>query len=478
MKTLLIDNYDSFTFNLYQLLAQVNGVAPTVVHNDAPLAPGFTAEHDNVVVSPGPGRPERRRDVGVSLAAIREATVPVLGVCLGHQGIGHVHGARVVHAPEAMHGRVSAVHHDGRGLFAGLPSPLAAVRYHSLCVVDLPDELEMLARSDDGVVMALRHRELPLWGVQFHPESIGTQCGRALLANFRRLTERHHRAALPARSRPPPPPAPPSSVEPFTLHTREVTTAADPEAIFLELYGDSPTAFWLDSAAVIPGLSRYSYLGDAAGPHAEQVTYDVAARRVTVTAGGVPTVHHEPILDHLDRRLRARRLHHAGAPFPFTLGYVGYLGYEVKADCGGDRAHDAPTPDASFVFADRMVVVDHAEQRVWLAALSRPSTADQAQAWLAATAARLAALPPLAPGLPETDGSEDAPPLTFRHDDDAYQGLVEACQRLIRDGESYEVCLTNTVSAGVVVDPVAAYRVARRVNPAPYGALLRWPGLA
>nr|MBA3621082.1 aminodeoxychorismate/anthranilate synthase component II [Euzebyales bacterium] len=146
MKSLLIDNYDSFTFNLYQLIAEVNGVAPEVVRNDevgwADLA---GADFDNIVVSPGPGRPQRDTDVGLSMAAIRHSRVPLLGVCLGHQGIGHAFGAVVKHAPDAVHGRVDKIHHDGCELFAGIPSPFAAVRYHSLAVVDLPPCLQRSA---------------------------------------------------------------------------------------------------------------------------------------------------------------------------------------------------------------------------------------------------------------------------------------------------------------------------------------------
>ena len=184
MRTLLIDNYDSFTYNLYALLTQVNRREPVVVANDVPWTSVDLTAFDNVVVSPGPGRPDYPRDFGISARALTDSGLPVLGVCLGHQGLCHVFGSPVVRAPEPRHGRLSAVHHDGRGLFAGLPSPFRAVRYHSLAVVDVPDELEEQAWSDDGVLMAVRHRVLPMWGVQFHPESIASEHGHALLKNF------------------------------------------------------------------------------------------------------------------------------------------------------------------------------------------------------------------------------------------------------------------------------------------------------
>ena len=183
---LVIDNYDSFVYNLVQYLGEL-GVEPIVHRHDAlTLDDAVALEPDGVLVSPGPGRPE---DAGLSNEIIRRFTGlrPVLGVCLGHQCLGQVYGADVVRAPQMMHGKTSLVHHDGRGVFAGLPNPFEATRYHSLVVEPstVPDELEVSARTDDGVIMGLRHREHPLTeGVQFHPESILTAGGHDLVANF------------------------------------------------------------------------------------------------------------------------------------------------------------------------------------------------------------------------------------------------------------------------------------------------------
>jgi anthranilate synthase/aminodeoxychorismate synthase-like glutamine amidotransferase len=196
---LVIDNYDSFTFNLVQAL-QASGALVEVVRNDridrdglaARLAGDAAEPLRGVVISPGPGDP---RDAGISVAAIElaaEREVPVLGVCLGHQCLAAAYGGRIVRAPTLVHGEASQVNHDGEGLLAGLPSPFPAARYHSLCVdeASLPAEIEITARTDDGVVMAMRHRSLPLEGVQFHPESVLTPEGPRLLANFlRRIGE-------------------------------------------------------------------------------------------------------------------------------------------------------------------------------------------------------------------------------------------------------------------------------------------------
>jgi anthranilate synthase/aminodeoxychorismate synthase-like glutamine amidotransferase len=182
---LVIDNYDSFVYNLVQYLGEL-GATPLVHRHDAVSIEDIVAlEPDAVLVSPGPGRPE---DAGVSNAVIERlaGVTPILGVCLGHQCIGEVFGGRVVRAPAVMHGKTSLIHHRGDGVLAGLPDPFEATRYHSL-VVDpgsVPDVLEVTATADDGTVMALRHRQLPVEGVQFHPESILTEGGHRLLRNF------------------------------------------------------------------------------------------------------------------------------------------------------------------------------------------------------------------------------------------------------------------------------------------------------
>ncbi|MBI2766136.1 MAG: aminodeoxychorismate/anthranilate synthase component II [Chloroflexi bacterium] len=185
MATLLIDNYDSFTYNLYQYLEELG--ADVVVHrNDqVTLAECIAMDPERVVISPGPGGPA---DAGVSREVIRyfAGKVPVLGVCLGHQCIYDVYGGTVAGAGEILHGKTSAIEHDGRGVFEGIPNDFTAVRYHSLAGTPetQPGELDVTARSDSGVIMGVRHRELKVEGVQFHPESIATEHGKELLKNF------------------------------------------------------------------------------------------------------------------------------------------------------------------------------------------------------------------------------------------------------------------------------------------------------
>jgi len=183
LRILVIDNYDSFVFNLVQYLAQL-GAEPVVLRNDA-LEPSEAAGFDGVLLSPGPGTPE---EAGVCVDLVRYAAgrVPVLGVCLGHQAIGVAYGAKVGRAPELLHGKTSQVHHSGVGVLAGLPDPFTATRYHSLAVErsTVPDEIEVTGSTESGVVMAMRHREVDVEGVQFHPESVLTEGGHRMLANW------------------------------------------------------------------------------------------------------------------------------------------------------------------------------------------------------------------------------------------------------------------------------------------------------
>ncbi len=202
---LVIDNYDSFTYNLVQYLGEL-GAEPTVRRTDAITVDGAReGNFAGIVISPGPGTPQ---DAGISLEIIRRlsGTVPILGVCLGHQAIGEAFGGRVIRAPKPIHGKASEVTHDGQGVFEGLPQPLSVGRYHSLLVErePLPAELEITAQTREGLIMGLRHKYLAVEGVQFHPESVLTACGKQMLANFVRQCGRVRSTAAAAHGSAPP----------------------------------------------------------------------------------------------------------------------------------------------------------------------------------------------------------------------------------------------------------------------------------
>ncbi|MFC4854083.1 aminodeoxychorismate synthase component I [Actinophytocola glycyrrhizae] len=489
MRTLIIDNYDSFTYNLCHQVGAVTGVAPTVVRNDEHVdLGGFT----HVIVSPGPGRPERAADFGICGDVIATTHLPLLGVCLGHQGICHVHGGAVGPAPRVRHGETSAVHHDGTGLFAGLPTPFTAVRYHSLAVTRLPDVLEPVATSDDGVLMAVRHRERPQWGVQFHPESIRTEHGHRLIANF--LAQQGKRPSVTVRTRRP------GSV----IRHRRVHTAASAETVFDTLYSGADHAFWLDSADSADGGAsggRFSVLGDASGPLARVATADVTTGTVTIRRADQPDeVTHSGFLDWLAADLARRPVTPPDVPFDFALGWVGYLGYELKAECGAESAHRSPHPDAAMIFADRAVVFDHRQGEVHLLTLNDDSWLDDTEKILAALPQDSSETPTQSRGRPAVPvyrqgvteagvhgsavdnspccGQLELSPLRARHDRAHYLDLIAACQREIVAGETYEVCLTNQLTADGKLDPWPAYRRLRRANPEPFSALLRFGELS
>ncbi len=197
-RVLVLDNYDSFVFNLVQYLGEL-GAEPVVFRNDAlTVAEALALEPDGVLISPGPGRPEDAGIICDAIAAFAARGTPVLGVCLGHQAIGQVYGATIVGATELMHGKTSPIDHTGEGVFAGLPSPLTATRYHSLTIdpATLPPELTVTATSVDGTIMGVRHTTHDVEGVQFHPESVLTACGHDLLRNY--LTRCSERPGLAA----------------------------------------------------------------------------------------------------------------------------------------------------------------------------------------------------------------------------------------------------------------------------------------
>jgi para-aminobenzoate synthetase len=472
MRTLLIDNYDSFTYNLFQLLAEVNGTEPLVVRNDEASWPELERlEFDNVVISPGPGRPEEPGDFGVCAEAIRSSERPLLGVCLGMQGLGWVEGGEVERASEPMHGRVVAIEHDGTGIFAGISSPFQAVRYHSLALArPLPEALRETATCE-GVPMALEHRTRPQWAVQFHPESVATQYGHRLLANFRDLTPqtpKRRNVDFVRNSR-----MKSTRAVETTLGVRALDALPDAECAFDALFRESRHAFWLDSSR--PGArARFSFMGDASGPLAEVVAHDQNSK--------------SSIFENLKFRVSQLKPDDLpDLPFEFDCGFVGYLGYELKAECGYDSPHLSEFPDAALIFSDRLVAFDHEQKQTYLLCLHKPGEEEGAETWLEATAEKLRALPVGGTGDPRRTlpavvrrGSPVPPPsaLNLSRSREQYLEDVAASIDHLLAGDSYEICLTNQVSTEIDVDPLDLYRALRRANPAPFASYIRFGDLA
>ncbi|KAA6213160.1 aminodeoxychorismate synthase component I [Streptomyces albofaciens JCM 4342] len=496
MRTLLVDNHDSYSHNLFQLIARTIGTEPMVVRNDdAALRRLDPDDFDALVISPGPGHPGRARDFGLAADLLSGSGLPTLGVCLGHQGIALATGARVERAPAPRHGHLSVIRHRGEDLFAHIPQHFTGVRYHSLAVPEpLPPALEATAWAEDGVLMGLRHRSLPQWSVQFHPESVATEYGAELIANFARLARAHRPPRGPAARRgrrapaarrgrrtPPATAAVGATSDGYRLHVRTLSLEPDTDALFRALFARSRHAFWLDSSRVEPGLSRFSFLGDAGGPLAETVRYRAGSGEVEVTAadGGVTTVP-GTVFDHLRAQLARRRIAAPTLPFDFTCGYVGWFGYELRADCGSPLARAGTGDDAAWIFADRLVAVDHERGETHLLCLARDDGEDgeRAAAWLRETGTRLTTLPSRAvrrEAHADARAVDGGPAESWlARSREQYLADIRQCHEELHAGESYEICLTNTVHVPVEADALAAHSLLRRLNPAPYAAFLRF----
>ncbi len=485
MRTLLVDNHDSYTYNVFHLLAAASGAEPVVVNNDAVSWRVLSrSDFDAIVLSPGPGRPERWHDFGVCRDILRYSEIPVLGICLGHQGIGNLLEGGVSSAPMAMHGRLSRVRHSDSGLFEGIPQEFSVVRYHSLAITSpMGPEGHETAWADDGVVMGIEHRSRPMWGVQFHPESVATEHGRAIAENFYAMASRYHasrsrgargsngigqdpsgaRAGHAERSGP-------------RLRVRSIDGEPSTELLFERLFGEAEHAFWLDSADAPTRLAQCSYLGTSAGAERCVLEYDVDAGEVSVHRDGGDTVEHKSIFDLLDREL-GKRAERAPEEVARGLigGYVGYIGYECKADCGSPNVHSSDMPDAALMFANRVVAVDHTWRRTHLLAFGEAEDPEPDR-WLdeaeRVVAEALADPPPPRPVEP----TREADHVTFRsgRGRERYLADIARSQAELAAGESYEVCLTDQFSTDASPDPFTLYRHLRRSNPAPFAAYLRF----
>ncbi len=420
---LLLDNRDSYTFNLAHLVAEATGLSPLVVACDDPEAEALPAriragEFSHILISPGPGTPEREEDFGTSrrvIEAAADAGIPLLGVCLGHQGLAMLAGADVTRAPEPRHGFVSTITHSGEGIFAGIPQGFDVVRYHSLHVDEAVEGFTVHARSEDGVIQALKVDGLDHWGVQFHPESVLTQHGTELIRNF---------------------------IGGWRLIHREVPGALDCQRVFNAIKRDGNDAFFLDSA---DARGQFSILGDTAGTLSRTFRYSL---------GDPPD-----ILATLEAELSAPI--YDAPDLPFTGGLIGYLGYEcAQLTLPLTLRHRSPYPDAYFVRPQSFIVYDHAAEVAHLCALAGEGTS--------------ALLDRLERALAGADGGPEAQISDGSWANPDYLESIREAQDELRAGESYEVCLTDTYTAEASGDINSELR---EHNPAPYAAHLIFDGV-
>lgn len=471
MNTVIIDNYDSFTYNLVQLVAAVTGSEPQVIKNDAMTYSEFAAlDCDNIIISPGPGNPNKPKDFGICAEIIAQSDKPILGVCLGHQGIAAAFGAKVQHADRPMHGRLATVTHHQHDLFQGVPTQFKVVRYHSLTVAEatLPDYLQVIARADDDSVMAIAHDDLPIYGVQFHPESAGSDYGHQLINNFMQLSQAFYQAQLPVNQ--------PST---WTMHVQQHAFTHEAIVYFQALYAQSDYAVWLDSSSQ-EGGARFSYMADVSGAYSYHLSYDCANQRITVATASEQRQFHSSLFDYLKKQLRATHVTMPNLPFAFKGGFIGYLAYGLAAETLVQEVQAGNQPDAEFLFVDRFLVFDHQEQQLYCVCLDQADLSCDNKAWFAACQS-LATSESMPFTLPLTRPLADLvqhPEQYLQRPKLEYLADIAACQAYINDGDSYEVCLTNQLrwqQPGWSM--LAYYQQLRNISPTPYAAYLQFADL-
>jgi para-aminobenzoate synthetase len=482
MKILLIDNFDSFTQNIAQYLYEVTGICADVVKNTIRYDALGIEKYDAVVLSPGPGHPGDEGDFGVCGDVILHSPVPLLGICLGHQGIAQFLGGTVGHAPHPVHGYRSRITHSGKGLFRDLPDQFEVVRYHSLMCTSLPAELQCTAWTSEGVVMAIEHVTRPVWGVQFHPESIDSEYGHALFSNFIRMALEHNDSI---RTRLESGMECTSSKNAYVavggmlnmqLAYREFSECTDPQSVFSSLYADDHYAFWLDSEKSERPNARYSIMGSGEAQGAIRLEYDVNDECLKLEGPkGKKSIKGDffTLTAQIFEAVQVATPQYL--PFVFKGGFVGYLGYELKALAGGCKTYRSVYPDASFMFAPHFFVFDHHEDKVYECMMT--ATGD-AVVW-----------PSLPDFLDRNDesnghcstfipGAVDQLKLSLEDGPGDYISKINQSLKYITDGESYEICLTNRAKMAYGGAPLGAYRRMRQASPVPYGAYLSFAGFS
>lgn len=458
MKTLIIDNYDSFTYNLYQLFYKVSGEEPIVIKNDECTWKEIKKmNYDNVIISPGPGNPDKKSDFGVCGEVIRNCEKPILGICLGHQGVYLKSGGKIISAPTPMHGRVSKVYHSDSGLLKEIPSPFTCVRYHSLMCdnENVPSEIEIIAKTEDDIIMGIKHKFKPIWGVQFHPESICSEYGNIIAKNFLNLTREYNEQ------------------KELKILYRKMELTDDPVDIFRKISMRNEHVIWLDSSRVIKGLSRFSYIGEYTGKNDFIIKYYQKEKIIKKIDQDGEKIINESILDFIDSYLRKNKISSkTELPFDFQGGFVGYLGYELKEELLGVKTYDSRQPDAEFLFLNKYLVIDHEDNMLYLVCLT--DTEETAQNWFRDTEERLQkSIERLNyPTLKKFNGDN----YKLSRNKEQYIKDIEKCKNYLRQGESYEICLTNKIEYSEIVDPYKYYLTLRHINPAPYSAYFNLDG--
>lgn len=465
MKTLLIDNYDSFTYNLYQYLTEINGEETIVIRNDElSLNEIRKLNFDNIVISPGPGNPQKSEDFGICKDVINNFNVPILGVCLGHQGIGSIFGNKIIHAKEVMHGRLSKIYHNNDELFFNIEQGFQAVRYHSLILEEVNNEMQKIAWCEDGTIMAIKHNSRPIYGVQFHPESIYTEYGKALISNFKNISQKYINKDMK-----------------YNIVVKKINELGSSPDIFISYYSQKKDAIWLDSNRIIDNFSRFSYMGCIDGPLSYKATYYCKNKKLIIKKANETIELEKSIFDFIEEEIKKYDIHSKkdNYPFEFLCGFAGFFGYEMKSDCGYAVTYHSKEPDAVFLFLDRIIVFDHLEKTMYFVSLVESNKTECANQWFDELEKEVKfykkqSLKKIVKNENEQIGFQ----YHFDRNYEQYLKDINLCFNKIYNGESYEICLTNTLYCDVKVNPLKYYMHLRDINPAPYACYMKYENTA
>lgn len=444
MKSLIIDNYDSYTYNLYQLVAEVNGDVPIVIKNDEMTYDKILKlNFDNVIISPGPGSPDKEKDFGVCRDVILNLNKPILGICLGHQGIYYLHGGIVKKANEPMHGRLSKIYHNGKNLFKNIPDGFKVTRYHSLICEDKNlAEINIDAKTEDGIVMAISHKKKPIYGVQFHPESISSEYGREIIKNFCDITKKFYKDK--------------------SLYWKSFDTDLDSKEVFEKLYAKYPNLLWLDSSKT-SDEDRFSIFGISSDKRGYTLKYDVNKNITTkiLKRGCVSEDYEMDIFTYLKEN-KTQFEDEKDLPFNFQLGYIGYFGYELKKITENvENKNNYKYADAELVYCDRALVYDHLDKKIYvLSYYDDRNFYEEVSEVLNFEIKK------------DIYEKKNFPKMKFVKDKKTYINDIKKIKELIREGESYEVCLTNRLDIFDKIDAKKYYLKLREVSPGGYSAFL------
>lgn len=552
VSVLLIDHYDSFTYNLYDYLSQLLVKPPCVITKDAytDWNPKTWEHIDGIVLSPGPGTPQAQPPLS-HLAVSKNPNVPILGVCLGHQLMALSYGATVEKAPVPIHGQVdwisqqssmSSKNFNHPSLFHDIPESFQVVRYHSLAAYNIPACLEVTARSSrDQVVQAIQHQRNPHYGLQFHPESIGTQHGLALMANFCHIVECHKQSkilrhtaenvlSVPgtklgakisdskvlSSSSPPVSSRPSSDMKPkFRVVLHPFLANAKPLQVFEKLYANQTHCIWLDSSSspsrgdldIMAAPLHRSDILDYKQEHQLSSGDDILTILERGLFGAQPTkrptssdiaVVENPTDSTQQLTFRKDDFNSSAEhpiPFQYRGGYLGYLSYEVRRDTDPTQpkrkvpvaASQTPsvkdgsnTPSAAFFLARRSLVFHH-PTKTWYAVglLEEEERPDTLLEWMQDVKESIISIPSLSASVLTnrfTKRTTSPPAFTLRRSVEKYKSDIAKCHELIRQGESYELCLTNQLETDLAVSRSTwdLYKELRKRNPAPYSAYFQW----